>query len=201
MYIYLHGFNSAGTSVKAAQLRDMFAPIPVLAPTYPAHMARVAVASLTAFTQKARREYPNEKQIVLIGSSLGGFYAQHLARTMNAGIVLINPSIYPQETLLGCVGLNRNVATGQEYELTHTQVRALAEFSYERCDPAVPTLLLLDAGDELLDYRIAEAWYRGCGKTVVYAQGSHRFEHLAEAGTAICRFHADISPFPRSTQP
>ncbi len=194
MFIYLHGFNSAGTSVKAAQLRDMFAPIPVLAPTYPAHMARDAVASLTAFIQKARREYPHEKQIVLIGSSLGGFYAQHLARSMNAGIVLINPSIYPQETLLDCVGLNRNMATGQEYELTHKQVRALAEFSDERCDPAVPTLLLLDAGDELLDYRVAEAWYRGCGDTVIYDQGSHRFEHLTEARTAIGRFHAGLSP-------
>ena len=72
-----------------------------------------------------------------------------------------------------CVGLNRNAATGQKYELTHKQVRALAEFSYEHCDPNVSTLLLLDAGDELLDYRVAEAWYRGCGKTEVYAQGGH----------------------------
>lgn len=194
MFIYLHGFNSGGNSVKAAQLHAMFAPIPVLSPTYPAHMAREAVTSLTTFIQKSRGEYPSEKQMVLVGSSLGGFYAQHLARTMNVGIVLINPSIYPHETLLGCVGLNRNMATGQEYELTHRQVRSLAEFSYERCDPAVPTLLLLDAGDELLDYRIAEAWYRGCGKTVIYDQGSHRFEHLNEARTAIGRFHADLSP-------
>ncbi len=193
MFIYLHGFNSGGTSAKAGQLRSMLAPIPVLSPTYPAHIAREAVTSLTVFIQKARRQYPNEKQIVLVGSSLGGFYAQHLARPMNAGIVLINPSIYPQETLLACVGLNRNEATGQEYELTHGQVQALAEFSHERCDPTLPTLLLLDAGDELLDYRIAEACYRGCGKTVIYAQGSHRFDHLNEAGTAICRFHAGMS--------
>jgi len=72
-------------------------------------------------------------------------------------------------------------ATGGETVLTADDVRALRTQRVEPCNPAVPTLLLLDAGDEVLDYRLAEAAFRGCGKTIVYPGGSHRFDHLAEA--------------------
>jgi len=41
--------------------------------------------------------------------------------------------------------------------------------------------VLLDANDEVLDYRLAETAFRGCGRTIVYPGGSHRFDHLAEA--------------------
>ncbi len=89
-----------------------------------------------------------------------------------------------------CVGQNRNEATGEDYPLTADDVRALRDYRVPACDPRNPTLLLLDAGYELLDYRIAEAWYRGCGKTLVYAGGSHRFEHLRESEMEIRRLHA-----------
>ena len=49
--------------------------------------------------------------------------------------------------------------------------------------------MLLDEGDELLDYREAEAFYRGCGKILVYPGGNHRFEHLPQAGDEIVRLH------------
>jgi uncharacterized protein len=189
MYIYLHGFNSGGTSSKAGQLCALLAPIPLLAPTYPAHKAAATVSFLRDYIATAIRQQARAAPLVLIGSSLGGFYAQTLARDCDARIALINPSIYPDETLMSRVGRNRNEATGEHYDLTTDDVRALGHYRVPACNPGVPTLLLLDAGDELLDYRIAEAWYRGCGKTIVYAGGSHRFEHLADAALEIQRLH------------
>ena len=189
MYIYLHGFNSGGASSKAAQLRNMLAPVPLLAPTYAAHKAADAVNFLRGYIAGALRDQAPGSPLVLIGSSLGGHYAQYLAREFGAGIVLINPSIHPDQTLLRCVGHNRNEATGEEYALSADEVRALGDYRATACDPRIPTLLLLDKGDELLDYRVAEAWYRGCGTTLVYAGGSHRFEHLKESIIAIRRLH------------
>ncbi len=188
MYIYLHGFNSGGTSSKAAQLRTLLAPIPVLSPTYPAHQSAAAVSFLREYIAAAR-DTAHNSPLVQIGSSLGGFYAQYLAREFGARIVLINPSITPDETLLRCVGHNHNEATGEDYTLSADEVRALGHCRVAACDPRIPTLLLLDSGDEVLDYRVAEAWYRGCGKTIVYAGGNHRFEHLAEALPEIQRLH------------
>ena len=104
-----------------------------------------------------------------------------LAPEFGACIVLINPSMRPDETLARHTGCYRNEATGGETVLTAQDVLALQAHRVEPCNPQVPTLLLLDADDEVLDYRIAEAALRGCGKTLVYPGGSHRFEHLAEA--------------------
>ncbi len=181
MIIYLHGFNSGGRSQKAAWLRAQLAPVPVFAPDYPAHRASEALRVLRKFIRRLRRENPRTRKLMLIGSSLGGFWAQRLAPEFNACIVLINPSMRPDETLARHTGRYRNEATGEETVLTAQDVLALKAHRVEPCNPQVPTLLLLDADDEVLDYHIAEAAFRGCGRTIVYPGGSHRFEHLAEA--------------------
>ncbi len=181
MIIYLHGFNSGGCSVKAGQLRAMLAPLPVLAPTYPAHRVPDAPRYLRKFIRRLRRENSDDKKLLLIGSSLGGFWAQCLAPELGAGQVLINPALRPDEELLDAIGPQRNEATGENYVLTAAEVRALGTYRTARCDPAVPSLLLLDQADESLNYRVAQGFYRGCGKTLVYSGGSHRFEHLPES--------------------
>ena len=181
MIIYLHGFNSGGQSQKAAWLREHLAPAPVFAPSYPAHRAVEALRALRKFIRRLRRENPQSRRLMLIGSSLGGFWAPYLAPEFGACMVLINPSMRPDETLARHTGRYRNEATGGETVLTADDVRALKAHRVEPCNPQVPTLLLLDARDEVLDYRLAEAALRGCGKTIVYPGGSHRFDHLPEA--------------------
>ena len=181
MIVYLHGFNSGGQSQKAAWLRAQLAPVPVFAPDYPAHRASEALRVLRKFIRRLRRENPQSQKLMLIGSSLGGFWAQRLAPEFSARIVLINPSMRPDETLARHIGRYRNAATGGETVLTADDVRALKAHRVEPCNPTVPTLVLLDANDEVLDYRLAEAAFRGCGRTIVYPGGSHRFDHLAEA--------------------
>ena len=190
MIIYLHGFNSGGQSHKAAWLRARLAPVPVFAPDYPAHRASAALRALRKFIRRLRRENPRDDRLMLIGSSLGGFWAQRLAPEFGARIVLINPSMRPDETLARHTGRYRNAASGEETVLTAEDVRALKAHRVEPCNPTVPTLVLLDADDEVLDYRRAETALRGCGRTIVYPGGSHRFEHLAEALPAICALYA-----------
>ncbi len=185
MLVYLHGLNSAGTSAKAAWLRAHLPHITVLAPTYPAHEADAAAAMLRAAIAQARAARPADRRLLLVGSSLGGLWAQYLAPELGAGMVLINPALLPEESLLRYCGPQHNAATGEDYVLTPGHVRALARYRPARCNPAVPTLVLLDAADEVIDYRVAEAFYRACGRTRVYAGGSHRFEHLPQALPAI----------------
>lgn len=181
MIVYLHGFNSGGTSGKATWFRQNLPDLTVLSPTYPTHDPDKAPAFLRDYFARLCKEYPADKKLLLVGSSLGGFWARYLAAELNAGMVLINPGIHPDVDLLDVVGPNVNEATGERYVLSEAQVKAFARVKHAHCDPDVPTLLLLDEGDELLDYRVAQAYYRGCGKIIVYPGGSHRFDHMAEA--------------------
>jgi predicted esterase YcpF (UPF0227 family) len=191
--IYFHGLNGSGASAKAAWLRERFAPLPLLAPTYPAHEADKAVAQLRDFLRASRAGNPEDTRLMLVGSSLGGLYAAHLAPEFGAGIVLINPSIKPDETLRRYAGPQHNELTGEDYVLTEKMLRDLSHLRPVRCRTDVPTLLLLDAADEVLDYRIAEAFYRGCGRTLLYPGGSHRFDHLETALPEIRRFHDELA--------
>lgn len=189
MFLYLHGFNSGGASQKAAWLRDQLAPIPVLSPTYPAHRGIEAAHFLEDYIARARRAHPQEHKLVLIGSSLGGFWAQWLAPRVDAALVLINPALKPDEALNDVVGPQHNEATGEDYVLAAEQVRALRAYRVEPCNPKVPTLVLLDEADELLDSHATAAAYRGCGEVLLYPGGTHRFDHLPESVAAIRALH------------
>jgi len=191
MIIYLHGFNSGGTSQKAAWLREQLAPIVLFSPTYTPHRAHEAARELRKFISRLRRESERDPKLMLIGSSLGGFWAQYFAPEFEAALVLINPSLRPDESLAGHTGRYRNEATGGETILTSADVAVLREYRVEPCNPRVPTLVLLDAGDDILDSRQTQAAYRGCGQTLLYPGGSHRFEHLPQALPAILAlYHA-----------
>jgi predicted esterase YcpF (UPF0227 family) len=187
--VYLHGLNSAGSSAKATWLREHLPDVTVLSPTYAVHDGAAAPTVLRQFITNARTAHSGDSRLLLVGSSLGGFWAQYLAPQFGAGMVLINPALRPDESLARFCGPQRNDATGEEYVLTPEHVQAMARCRLSRCDPCVPTLVLLDAADEVIDCRIAESFYRGCGTTIVYAGGSHRFDHLPEALPAIRRLY------------
>jgi hypothetical protein len=190
MYLYLHGLNSSGDSAKAHWLRAQLAPVPVLAPTYPAHRADASVGQLRAFIAEVLATHPGQP-LVLVGSSMGGFYAQFLAPGCGARVVLVNPAIFPDEGLMDHLGPQINEATGERYELTAEGVRAMARYRLEDCHGTAPTLLLLDEADEVIDYRIARDFYQGCATATlrVFPGGGHRFDHLPEALADIVKLH------------
>jgi predicted esterase YcpF (UPF0227 family) len=114
-------FNSGGQS-QAAWLRALLRCRCLR--RLPAHRARETLRVLRKFIRRLRRENPHSRKLLFIGSSLGGFWAQRLAPEFGARIVLINPSMRPDETLARHIGRYRNAATGGETVLT-AQMRAL----------------------------------------------------------------------------
>jgi predicted esterase YcpF (UPF0227 family) len=187
--IYLHGFSSAGSSQKAALLREILAPTPVLSPSYPAHRPQAAVEYLEKYIGKVWSENPAVTPRVPIGSSLGGYYGRYLARRFeDVRLVLINPALKPQLTLAPYVGMNINQATGEPFELTPDSLSASSAYRAGVHGKRVSTLVLLDEGDELIDYRDAQTVYNQVGRVLVYPDGSHCFEHLSDAGDEIRAF-------------
>ncbi len=178
MIIYLHGFNSTGNSAKGQFLKDHLPDIPMLTPTYH-HDPQTAIAFLE---QLVRRNLQQNQPLMLIGSSLGGYYTQYLAHQFNLKAVLINPALMPLATLHDYLGENTNFYTGETYTLTQAHLNALQALDVpDPCTEPVPTLLLLDKNDEVLDYRIAAERYRHCAEVVIFEGGDHQFQHMPEA--------------------
>jgi hypothetical protein len=195
MILYLHGLNSAGSSQKAAVLREGLAPIPVLSPTYPAHLAGEAVAVLSRELMVRVEEKKHARlPLVLVGSSMGGFYGQYLSRRFAVDhLVMINPALRPWELLRQVEGWQYNAALDEHYYLSESMVEATRPFGLKVVNDGVPTTLLLDQGDELIDWRIAASIYSEAAHIHAFPGGDHAFAHMSEAVTIIRRIHQALS--------
>ncbi len=184
MLVYLHGLNSSSGSAKAALLRDRLAPCAVLAPDYPAHDPEAAVARLSAFFTDFSADRP-----AVIGSSMGGFYGQWLARRFAfSHLFLINPALTPWKLFQHRIGETMTTARGETYRVTAELIERTRPYGVpDPCD-GIPTTLFLDRGDPVIDYRIAESLYHPCGRLLIWDGGDHAFQHLVEA-IAVIRAH------------
>jgi uncharacterized protein len=172
--VYLHGFRSSPASVKARQLGHAVAALPAAdRPAFhvpelhhrPAHaMAAILerVAGVDAST------------LTLVGSSLGGFYATYAAERLGARAVLINPAIRPHEDLQPYRGLQANLYTGAAFDVGDAHFAELAALRVGRISRPERYLLLVQSGDEVLDYAEAVAFYAGAWQRVE-GGGDHGF--------------------------
>jgi len=183
MLIYLHGLNSSNQSHKAEVLRELLAPSHVPVPSYPAHRPDAAIAKLSDFFRGLREERPP----IVVGSSMGGFYAQYLARQFTfRHLFLINPALTPWDLLRGFEGTSQTTAYGETYVIDRDLIESTRKYGIDTPCDGVPTTLFLDQGDEVIDSRIAESLYRDCGRLLIFPGGNHEFQHL-EAAIAVIR--------------
>ncbi len=168
--LYLHGFCSSPASWKARLLGDFLAArglgdrfaCPVLPP-----VPLAAIASAEAALSGGAGE------TTLVGSSLGGYYAAWLAEKHDLRAVLVNPAVMAPELLAGLVGRHSNFHTGECFDFADEHVTQLRLLETPQVT-AARYLLLVETGDEVLDYRQALARYAG-SRQIVIEGGDHGF--------------------------
>jgi len=129
------------------------------------------------------------QNVTLVGSSLGGFYATWLAERHGLRAVLINPAIRPYELLTPYLGVQTNLYTAAQYELTPTHLEQLRALDVDEITRPERYLLLLAMADEVLDSRIALQKYRGTRQRIDPA-GDHGFSNFASYIEPILAFGA-----------
>ncbi len=183
--VYLHGFNSSPDSQKARLFVDYchrHGSAEVLVPSLP-HDPALAMQLLEGCVGAAA-----VRPALLVGSSLGGYYATWLAERYGLKAALINPAVAPCDHLgAKFIGRQRNYYTGEEYDFTAEHVEALRGFAVTEVKDAARYLLLVQTGDEVLDYRLALRLYAGC-HLVVQQGGNHGFENFAAVLPLILQF-------------
>jgi hypothetical protein len=184
MLIYLHGFNSSPQSHKAQVLGRYLAQRGLGArygcPALP-HQPEQAVAVIETELARAAKG-----PVTLVGSSLGGFYATWFAEKLGLKAVLINPAIYPHRDLRAFLGVQQNLHSGEKYELTEAHVAQWSQLFVPVITP-MRYLLLVETGDESLDYREALEKYAGA-KQVVVQGGDHTLQSFPDHIALILEF-------------
>lgn len=109
--------------------------------------------------RKGVAHWPVDRMAV-IGSSLGGFYAQVLARQLGCPTVLLNPAVHPARDLASLIG--EHPAWHDPGQRVHFTPRHIEELRVLQATPhrlRAPTLTVVAKGDEVLDWREMLAAY------------------------------------------
>lgn len=181
--LYLHGFNSSPESRKAQQLMRACERLGVSERLrVPAlhHHPRQAMTQCEAAIAELGRP-------LLVGSSLGGYYATFLAERHGLKALLINPAVRPYAMFDGYLGPQQNLYSGETWQLTEDHVQALAELDVPPPSDGARFQVWLQTGDETLDYRQAETFYRACALRI-QAGGDHGFQGFAAQLPALFAF-------------
>jgi uncharacterized protein len=172
LIVYLHGFNSSPQSHKA-QVFARYMAERGLADQYvcPALPPR-ADAAIGIVRRLIEGKDP--QRLCYIGSSLGGFYATHMVETHGGKAVLINPAIDPHVGLRAYLGQQKNLYSGEAYDLEEAHLEGWRRLYVPNISPQ-RYLLLVETGDEVLDYRRAVERYAGAQQVVVRG-GDHTLQ-------------------------
>ena len=167
--LYLHGFRSSPQSAKARQVAARVAAqhpgvtwwCPQLPPSPREAMAMVmdGIAHWPAST------------MAVVGSSLGGFYATHVAQVRGCKAVLLNPAVDPARDLAKYIG--EQTAWHDPAERFYFEPRFVDELRALECGPlADPAryFAVIAKGDEVLDWREMTGRYPGA--TIRLLEGS-----------------------------
>lgn len=152
--LYIHGYNGSPQGEKTDLLRQRFNKANLIAPQHNSRPQEV-FALLDSIAEGL-----DELDDLIVGTSLGGFWANFFAQRYGLRAVLINPAVQPSQDLarLGC-------EFAADYAPFEQQVS-------RKCH--TPKTVLLAEDDEVLAYQHAQQMFTGSCEVRIFPTGGHR---------------------------
>ena len=183
--LYLHGFASSSDSTKAKLFKEFVNShknLNVLTPDLP--------NNLIGWSKLIEELCEKHNPVAFIGSSMGGFYSTFYARKLGAMDVLLNPAVLPAEGMKSYLGKNNNYATGEEFIMKNDEIEhlKLMEKKLKKNNYINDrTMVLLESGDEVLNYKDAVSFYSGAHFKII-SGGSHSLDSFGNYLNSILKF-------------
>ena len=169
LIVYLHGFRSSPNSSKAQLTGEAIASLvkdghaiewycPQLPPSPQAAMTMV----------KQKIAETKAKDLCIIGSSLGGFYATYLAEQYpHAKAIMLNPAVRAARELAPYVGQLTAYDSDEPFDWRAEYIEQLKKQQVEEITNAERYFLLAAKGDELLDWHEMVEHYPGAKHLII----------------------------------
>jgi len=181
----LHGFHSSPESLKARQLADYIAnfhpEITFICPQLPC-LPKQMWQLIESIFEKHKND-----EIGVVGSSLGGYLATKISEQYESKVVLINPAVTPYLLLQIYAGKQIHPCTGEPYFIDESYMGQLKRLDVESITKPQNCWVLLQQGDEVLDYQQAVNKYQAC-KITCEVGGDHSFVGFERFIPDIIRF-------------
>ncbi|WP_322033965.1 YqiA/YcfP family alpha/beta fold hydrolase [Paraburkholderia sp. J76] len=187
MIVYLHGFRSSPQSFKArllaARLDELGRGGEWLCPTLPVSPKEAIELTEREIAGKLKEG----ERVTLIGSSLGGYFATHLAQKHGWRAALLNPAVVPERDLSKYLGEQPLWHGGGSIVVEPHHLDELRALAVTTVTQPARYYLLAATGDEVLDYREMLAHYPGVPTHLI--EGSdHGISEFADYVDEVIRF-------------
>ncbi|MYM68974.1 esterase [Pseudoduganella sp. FT55W] len=190
MILYLHGFRSSPSSMKARVVGERMAALgladQVISPQLPASPKAAMELALSLI------EGIPANELSIIGSSLGGYYATWLAERIGCKAVLLNPAVVPSLDLDKHVGVTTQYHSDEPFEFKREYIDELRALEVPKISKPERYFLIAATGDEVLDYRDMLTHYQGARQHLI--EGSDHavseFPQYVDAVLAFCGIEA-----------
>ncbi len=168
LVVYLHGFRSSPRSSKAVLTGEAIKntstsknPVEWYCP----QLLASPKASMDMVTKHI--ESSKHDRLLVIGSSLGGFYTNYLAEKYHCKAVVLNPAVRAARELAPHVGMLTEYDTNEPFDFRPEYIDQLKALQVEQISDPERYFLIAAKGDELLDWREMVGFYKGAQQLVL----------------------------------
>lgn len=188
LLVYLHGFRSSPNSSKAVMTREAVKAISTVSDSYEWYCPQLLASPKESIEMVSRHiDQSQADRIVVIGSSLGGFYTNYLAEKYGCIGVALNPAVRAARELEPHVGMMTAYDSEEPFDFRAEYINELRVLQVQCITRPERYFLIAAMGDELLDWKEMVAFYTG-SKQLVLEGSDHGISEYAEHLPTVIEF-------------
>jgi predicted esterase YcpF (UPF0227 family) len=180
LVVYLHGFRSSPRSSKAVMTGDAIKAISTNEnPIYWYCPQLLASPKESMAMVESHIEGTKADRLVVIGSSLGGFYTNYLAEKYGCKAIVLNPAVRAAKELAPHVGMMTAYDSDEPFDFRPEYIDELQALQVGSITNPERYFLIAAKGDELLSWEEMVAFYPGA-KHLVLEGSDHGIADYAD---------------------
>jgi len=188
LLVYLHGFRSSPNSTKAVMTGEAVKALSTSEHSYEWYCPQLLASPGQSMDMVVQHiDQSKADRIVIIGSSLGGFYTYYLAEKYQCKGIALNPAVYAARELEPHVGMMTAYDSEEPFDFKAEYIDELRALQVERITDPKRYFLIAAKGDELLDWKEMVAFYPG-SKQLILEGSDHGIADYATHLPAVIDF-------------
>jgi predicted esterase YcpF (UPF0227 family) len=168
LVVYLHGFRSSPRSSKAVLTGESVKALSTVNQSFEWYCPQLLASPKASMDMVIERiEASTYDRLVIMGSSLGGYYANYLAEKYGCKAVALNPAVRAPRELAPHVGMLTAYDTNEPYDFRPEYIQELSDFQVDAITNPGRYFLMAAKGDELLDWKEMVDFYKDAEQLVL----------------------------------